>query len=130
MNKKRNLLIAAAAVVVVAVLIVYTAVSNGRASMETDTADSAQTAESTDSSSSESADSAEEITVDSENPSASSSLVVTVTDGTVTSLKDYPEEDYVTLGEYIGMGIPPILTIPAFWTARPLTAVLLPGMIW
>ncbi|MCD7738939.1 MAG: FKBP-type peptidyl-prolyl cis-trans isomerase [Lachnospiraceae bacterium] len=103
MKKNRNLIIAIAAVAVVAILIVYTAVNNGRASVGTDTADSTQTAESTDSSSSESADSTQEVTVDSDNPSASSSLVITVTDGSVTSLADYPVEDYVTLGDYIGM---------------------------
>ncbi|MCD7807442.1 MAG: FKBP-type peptidyl-prolyl cis-trans isomerase [Lachnospiraceae bacterium] len=103
MKKNKNLIIAiAAAVVVVAVLVIYTVVNNGNASDSTDSG-SAASSEETDTSGTESTDSTEEVTVDSDNPSASSSLVITVTDGTVTSLSAYPVEDYVTLGEYIGL---------------------------
>ncbi|MCD8326496.1 MAG: FKBP-type peptidyl-prolyl cis-trans isomerase [Lachnospiraceae bacterium] len=105
MKKNKNLIIAiVAAVAVIAILVIYTVVSNRDSSAGTETAEGTSSSESTDSSSSESTDSSEEeVTIDSENPSVSSSLVITVTDGSSTSLKEYPVEDYVTLGDYIGM---------------------------
>lgn len=106
-KNQKTIIMAVIAVAVVAIIAVYTMVSKESGSNTADTGNTETTTETTDSSVAESTDTAfsedTETEVDSENPSASSSLTITVTDGTITSLKEYPVEDYVTLGDYIGL---------------------------
>ncbi len=107
MKKNQKIIIMAAiAVAVVAVIVAYTMISRRDSTDTADTGSAETTTESTDSATTKSTGTTStEDEEDGEDPLASSSLTITVTDGTITSLKEYPVEDYVTLGDYIGMEI-------------------------
>ncbi len=105
-KNQKTIVMAVIAVAVVAVIVAYTVMRQDSSSGTGSTGSTSSSSSSSSSSSgtaSSGSTSSGTTEIDDENPSASSSLVITVTDGSYSALADYPVADYVTLGEYIGL---------------------------